>query len=127
VGTHMGSKNGQNIGRYTGSRSSQSIVYLYFSKSVNLVLLTKKSILLISGLLWPFTFCQDLSDAGLEPIKFHLRLSQDAVINACVITWSLVYCFTLYAYWFLEGTMSFPSQVLLALASYWWELTLWDG
>ena len=42
---------GQNIGRHTGSRSGQSIVHLYFSKSVKLVLLTMKSILPISGLL----------------------------------------------------------------------------
>jgi hypothetical protein len=41
--------NGQNIGRHTGSRSGQSIVHLYFSKSVKLVLLTMKSILPISG------------------------------------------------------------------------------
>jgi hypothetical protein len=34
---------------------------LYFYKSVKLVLLTMKSIFPISGLLWPFTFCQDLS------------------------------------------------------------------
>jgi hypothetical protein len=61
VGTHMGLRNGQNIGRHTGSRSGQSIVHLYFSKSVKLVLLTVTSILPISGLLWPFTFCQDLS------------------------------------------------------------------
>jgi hypothetical protein len=58
--TH-GSRNGQNIGRHTGSRSGQSIVHLYFSKSVKLVLLTLTSILPISGLLCPFTFCQDLS------------------------------------------------------------------
>jgi hypothetical protein len=61
VGTHMGSRNGQNIGRHMGSRSGQSIVHLYFSKSVKLVLLTLTSILPISGLLCPFTFCQDLS------------------------------------------------------------------
>ena len=42
---------GQNIGRHTGSRSGQSIVHLYFSKSVKPVLLTIKSILPISGLL----------------------------------------------------------------------------
>jgi hypothetical protein len=42
---------GQNIGGHTGSRSGQSIVHLYFSKSVKLVLLTMKSILPISGLL----------------------------------------------------------------------------
>jgi hypothetical protein len=59
--TH-GSRNGQNIGRHTGSRIGQSIVHLFFSKSVKLVLLTIKSILPISGLLWPFTFCQDLSE-----------------------------------------------------------------
>jgi hypothetical protein len=58
--TH-GSRNGQNIGRHTGSKSGQSIVHLYFSKSVKLVLLTLTSILPISGLLCPFTFCQDLS------------------------------------------------------------------
>jgi hypothetical protein len=46
---------------HTGSRSGQSIVHLYFSNSVKLVLQTMKSILPISGLLWPFTFCQDLS------------------------------------------------------------------
>jgi hypothetical protein len=52
---------GQNTGRHTGSRSSQSIVHLYFSKSVKIVILTMKSIWPISGLLWPFTFGQDLS------------------------------------------------------------------
>ena len=62
LGKHLGSRNGQNIGRHTGSRSGQSIVYLYLSKSVKLVLLTMKSILPTSGLLWPFTFCQDLSE-----------------------------------------------------------------
>jgi hypothetical protein len=56
-----GHTSGQNIGRHTGLRSDQSIVHLYFSKSVKLVLLTMKSILPISGLLWPFTLCQDLS------------------------------------------------------------------
>ena len=59
-GATMGTP-GQNIGRHTGSRSGQNIVHLYFSKSVKLVLLTMKSILPITGLLWPFTFCQDLS------------------------------------------------------------------
>ena len=44
----MGSRNGQNIGRHTGSRSGQSIVHLYFSKSVKLVLLTVTSILPIN-------------------------------------------------------------------------------
>jgi hypothetical protein len=42
---------GQNIGIHTGLRSSQSIVHLYFSKSMKLVLLTMKSILPISGIL----------------------------------------------------------------------------
>ena len=51
----------QNIGKDRGSRSGQSIVHLYFFKSVKLVLLTLTSILPISGLLCPFTFCQDLS------------------------------------------------------------------
>jgi hypothetical protein len=49
VGTHMGSRNGQKIGRHTGS--GQSIVQLYFTKSVKLVLLTVTYILPISGLL----------------------------------------------------------------------------
>jgi hypothetical protein len=71
VGTHMGSWNGQNIGRHTGSRSGQSIVHLYFSKSVKLVLLTMKSILPISGLLWPFTFCQDLSHPHTVTLPRH--------------------------------------------------------
>ena len=48
--TH-GFKEWSNIGRHTGSRSGQIIVYLDFSKSVKLVLLTMKSILPISGLL----------------------------------------------------------------------------
>jgi hypothetical protein len=62
MGFISGSRNGQNIGRHTGSRSGQSIVHLYFSKSVKLVLLTPlTSILPVSGLLCPFTFCQDLS------------------------------------------------------------------
>jgi hypothetical protein len=51
VSTHMVSRNGQNIGRHTGSRSDQSIVHLYFSKQVKLVLLMIKSILPILGLL----------------------------------------------------------------------------
>ncbi|EDL15816.1 mCG1032085 [Mus musculus] len=39
------------VGTHMGSRSGQSIVHLYFSKSVKLVLLTMTSILPISGLL----------------------------------------------------------------------------
>jgi hypothetical protein len=61
VGTHLSSRNGQNIGRHKDLRSGHSIVHLYISKSVKLLLITIKSILPISGLLWPFTFCQDLS------------------------------------------------------------------
>jgi hypothetical protein len=60
-GSAMGTHLVRNIGKHTGSRSGQSIVHLYFSKSVKLVLLTLTSILPISGLLCPFTFCQDLS------------------------------------------------------------------
>jgi hypothetical protein len=82
VGTHMGSRNGQNIGRHTGSRSGQSIVHLYFSKSVNLVLLTMKSILPISGFLWPFTFCQDLSvPAIFQDPNLTLPFWQFSILN----------------------------------------------
>ena len=85
VGTHLGSRNGQNIGGHTGSRSGQSIVHLYFSKSVKLVLLTMKSILPISGFLWPFTLCQDLSVSPccilFMDILDSLKLSWIAFLN----------------------------------------------
>jgi hypothetical protein len=50
-GSHLGSRNGHNIGRHTGSRCGQSIVHLYFSKSMEVLLIKMKSVLPISGLL----------------------------------------------------------------------------
>jgi hypothetical protein len=73
--TWMGSRNSQNTGRHTGFRSGQNIVHLYFSKSVKLVLLTMKSILPISGLLWPFTFCQDLLQQAVKGACLQKQLS----------------------------------------------------
>jgi hypothetical protein len=77
IGHTHGSRNCQNIGRHTGSRTGQSIVHLYFSKSVKLVLLTLTSVFPISGLLCPFTFCQDLSETPTRlPLVPRLIISQ---------------------------------------------------
>jgi hypothetical protein len=113
VGTHMGSRNGQNIGRHTGLRSGQSIVHLNFSKSVKLVLLTMKSILPISELQWPFTFCQDLSLAWIRGTRLHspaLRLFLNMLLldllghlvfsshlhfNLALTEWTSYFCITI--------------------------------
>jgi hypothetical protein len=55
-------------------------VHLYFSKSVKLVLLTLTSILPISGLLCPFTFCQDLSICAMVTPELFLRIALGMVM-----------------------------------------------
>jgi hypothetical protein len=67
-------------------------VHLYFSKSVKLVLLAMKSILPISGILWPFIFCQALS-LSIGPVTslgcLHLGMGKLSMLDFCTIKHSL--------------------------------------
>ena len=57
----------------------------FFSKSVELLLLTMTSILPISGLLWSFTFCQDLSLSWVNASVWAMRQPLPSVSTCFLI------------------------------------------